>query len=246
MIRLPWLDPDDPATFPPAEHALRNPDGLLAAGGDLSMARLLAAYARGIFPWYSPGEPILWWSPDPRCVFDTARPHVSRRMDRWLAGSRWSITADLAFDEVIDGCAAPRPGLPAGTWIVPEMRAAYGELHRAGLAHSIEVHDDAGLVGGLYGVALGKMFFGESMFSRATNGSKVALLAMCRLLESHGFPLLDAQLVTPHLLRVGARAMPRGTFCAQVAQLVERPCLEGSWADLAFPRSAAELRHTRG
>lgn len=246
MIRLPWLDPDDPATFPPAEHALRNPDGLLAAGGDLSMARLLAAYARGIFPWYSPGEPILWWSPDPRCVFDTARPHVSRRMNRWLAGSRWSITADLAFDEVIDGCAAPRPGLPAGTWIVPAMRAAYGELHRAGFAHSIEVHNDAGLVGGLYGVALGKMFFGESMFSRATNGSKVALLALCRLLDSRGFPLLDAQLVTPHLLRAGARAMPRGTFCAQVAQLVERPCLEGSWADLEFPRSAAELRRTRG
>src|SRR5215468_6190433 len=181
---IPWLRGNAP--FPPIERALREPNGLLAAGGDLSAERLLDAYRHGIFPWYSEGEPILWWSPDPRMVFATDRVHVSTRLRRWLRRCDWRIGADCAFATVVRACAAPRRGR-AGTWITRDMFEAYRRLHELGHAHSIEVRDPGGrLVGGIYGVAVGTMFFGESMFSAATNGSKVALIALCRGLAAGG------------------------------------------------------------
>ncbi|HEY0180193.1 MAG TPA: leucyl/phenylalanyl-tRNA--protein transferase [Dokdonella sp.] len=218
MIRLPFLDAAAPDAFPPVEHALAEPDGLLAAGGDLSPPRLLAAYRRGIFPWYSRGEPILWWSPAMRAVFDTGAMHVPRRLARWLRGCTWTLRADTAFAEVVRACAAPR-AKQRGTWITPEMHAAYVRLHRLGHAHSVEAWDGDRLAGGIYGVAIGRMFFGESMFSAAPNGSKVALLALARLLHARGCPLLDAQVASPHLFTLGARLLPRAEFCARVAAL---------------------------
>lgn len=230
MIRLPFLDATLPDRFPAVEHALREPDGLLAAGGDLSPQRLLAAYARGIFPWYSRGEPILWWSPDPRCVFATDRVHVSRRFARWLRGCDWRIGADHAFAEVMRACAEPRPTQPT-TWIDADMLTAYTRLHELGPAHSVEVRDASGeLVGGLYGVAIGRMFFGESMFSRRENASKVALLALARVLDGWNMPLLDAQVSSGHLFRLGAFEMPRNEFCARVAELAALDATEESWA----------------
>lgn len=238
MLRIPWLAEHD--AFPPIERALRDPDGLLAAGGDLSVGRLLDAYARGIFPWFSAGEPILWWSPDPRMVFRTGAMHVSRRLRRWLRGCDWTIHADGAFAEVMRACAAPRAGQP-GTWIVAEMHQAYARLHAHGHAHSIEVRADDALVGGLYGVAVGRMFFGESMFSAASGGSKVALLALARVLHGWGWPLLDAQVRSAHLLTLGAQALPRERFLAEVRGLTAQPGRIGAWtAD--FPAlTAADL-----
>ncbi|MCK9540024.1 leucyl/phenylalanyl-tRNA--protein transferase [Dokdonella sp.] len=228
MIHLPFLDPAQPAAFPPVATALDAPDGLLAAGGDLSPERLLAAYRRGIFPWYSDGQPILWWSPATRAVFDTATPHVPRRLARWLRGCDWTIGVDTAFADVVRACAAAR-STGHGTWITARMQAAYGELHRLGHAHSVEVFSGAQLVGGIYGVAVGRMFSGESMFSAATNASKLALLALCRLLHEWGYPLLDAQIPSPHLASLGAREMPRARFCARVAELAAQGGIEGSW-----------------
>ena len=182
-MRLPRLGADPDSPFPPLRSALREPDGLLAVGGDLSPARLLNAYRHGIFPWFSPGEPILWWSPDPRVVFDTAAFRLSRRFRRELRRSEWTLSADTDFAAVMRACAdIPRAGQDGGTWIGEEMLAAYGELHRLGHAHSIEVRDGGQLVGGLYGVAIGRMFFGESMFSAASGGSKLALAALARTL----------------------------------------------------------------
>lgn len=234
MPRIPWLADHEPDTFPPVERALRDPDGLLAAGGDLSPERLLAAYARGIFPWFSAGEPILWWSPDPRMVFDTGAMHLPRRLRRWLRGCGWTIAADTAFAEVMQACAAPRDG-QGGTWIVPAMHAAYARLHAHGHAHSIEVRDGDALVGGLYGVAVGRMFFGESMFSRSSGGSKVALLALARVLHGWGWPLLDAQVRSAHLATLGARTMPREKFVAVVRELATLPGRPGAWT-ASFPR----------
>ena len=221
-------DPGDP--FPPAHLALREPDGLLAVGGDLTPRRLLAAYAGGIFPWYSAGQPVLWWSPDPRTVFRTDAVHLSTRFRRDLRRSTWTVTADTAFDEVLAACAhTPRPG-ETGTWITDEMAAAYSALHRLGHAHSVEVRDpDGALVGGLYGVALGRMVFGESMVSLRTGGSKVALAGLCARLHSWGFPLLDAQVHNDHLARMGAGTMDRDDFLAAVAVLVAAPGTPGSW-----------------
>lgn len=233
MIRLPFLDPVDVEAFPPVERALEEPDGLLAAGGDLSPARLLAAYRRGIFPWFSGDEPILWWSPAHRTVFDTARPHVPRRLARWLRGCDWQVRADTAFGAVIRACAAPRARSP-GTWITPAMIAAYERLHALGHAHSIEAWDGDRLAGGIYGVSIGRMFFGESMFSASTNGSKVVLLALCRELAARGHPLLDAQVASDHLSTLGARLMPRAGFCREVSALVEGEGDAGSWR-LRFP-----------
>ena len=237
MTRLPQLDPLDPERFPPVGRALREPDGLLAVGGDLSPERLLAAYRRGIFPWYSRNQPILWWSPATRTVFDTARMHVPRRLAHWLRHCEWRIGADSAFDAVVRACAAPRAG-QRGTWITPAMRAAYQRLHELGHAHSVEVWDDAQLAGGIYGVALGRMFFGESMFSAATNGSKVALLALCHALREWGFPLLDAQVASPHLFTLGAIEMPRAAFCTRVAELAAKAAHAGDWRD-RFPATRA-------
>jgi leucyl/phenylalanyl-tRNA--protein transferase len=221
-IRLPLLGPDPTAPFPPVEMALREPDGLLAMGGDLSPARLLNAYRQGIFPWFSAGEPILWWSPDPRMV--------SSRFRRELRRSDWQVAADRDFAAVIAACAeSPRRGQD-GTWITAGMRAAYLELHRLGHAHSIEVRDPADhLVGGIYGVAIGRMFFGESMFSAASGGSKVALAGLARVLDLAGCPLIDAQVENPHLWRMGGRRMPRAAFLAEVGRLGALPAPPGLW-----------------
>lgn len=219
--RPTFLSPDPAAPFPPASEALDSPEGLLAIGGDLSPMRLLNAYRHGIFPWSSAGQPLLWWSPDPRMVFRTDGVHLSRRFRRELACSPWSVRADHAFEAVVARCArAARPGQD-GTWITPDMEAAYVALHRLGHAHSIEVMAGERLVGGLYGVAVGHMFFAESMFSDRSGGSKVALAALARRLASWGWPLVDAQLENPHLRRMGAEAWPRARFLEAIAGLVD-------------------------
>ena len=229
-LRLPQLGADPASPFPPAGTALREPDGLLAMGGDLSPHRLLNAYAHGVFPWFSDGQPILWWSPDPRTVFRTDGVHLSARMRRELRRSEWRIVADRDFGAVIAACAsAPRPGQD-DTWITRDMQAAYCGLHRLGHAHSIEVRDDGHLVGGLYGVAIGRMFFGESMFSAESGGSKVALAALALRLREWGWPLIDAQVGNPHLDTLGAEAWPRPSFLAAVAEACAQPGRPGSWA----------------
>lgn len=234
------LHPEFPQRFPPASKALDEPNGLLAWGGDLSPARLEAAYARGIFPWYSEGQPILWWCPDPRAVFDTRGLHVGRRLRRWLRACPWQVRADTCFDAVVEACArAPRPGQD-GTWILPAMQAAYGELHRLGHAHSIEVFDGAELVGGLYGVAVGRAFSAESMFSARSGGSKVALLALAHWLRAWSWPWIDAQIANPHLLGLGAREIPRDLFLPRWLALSGQPGRPGPWSDLP-PLAAASL-----
>ncbi|MGB0134469.1 leucyl/phenylalanyl-tRNA--protein transferase [Dokdonella sp.] len=227
MITLPQLSRKD-LSFPPVEQALEVPNGLLAFGGDLSAERLLEAYARGIFPWYSEGQPILWWSPDPRMVLATATPHVPRRLKRWVRNCDWTIRADTAFDAVMRHCAAPRRD-GDGTWITEAMLAAYGHLHREGHAHSVEIWDQDILIGGIYGVAVGRMFFGESMFSLRDNASKLALLALCKGLDANGFSLLDAQVSSSHLESLGAFEISRGEFGECIASLVRQPGEIGNW-----------------
>lgn len=213
-IRLHWIDSDSPPdAFPALESALPEPEGLLAMGGDLSEERLLAAYTRAIFPWYVEGQPILWWSPDPRCVLVPNKFHQSRSFRRYLRNTALCVTFNRAFSDVMRHCAAPRPG-QEGTWITPDMLTAFGSMHHRGWAHSVEVWSQDELVGGIYGLAIGKIFFGESMFSRATNASKIALLALCRLLQQRGFGLLDCQVESPHLVTLGAERMPRTAFRA--------------------------------
>jgi len=228
VIRIPILHAGAREEFPDASTALDEPNGLVAAGGDLSPERLLDAYLHGIFPWFSDGEPILWWSPDPRMVFATDRVHVSARLRRSLRRCAWTIRADTAFAEVMHACAAPRT-TQRGTWITPSMLAAYQRLHTLGHAHSIEVYAADRLVGGIYGVAVGQMFFGESMFSAATNGSKVAVIALCRGLHEWGFPLLDAQVTSAHLTTLGAFEMSRATFLGEVARLCAQTRPVGLW-----------------
>ena len=236
---IPWLVDDAP--FPPVAQALRTPNGLLCAGGDLSPARILAAYRHGIFPWYSEGEPILWWSPDPRTVFDTGALHLSRRFRRDLRHCGWQVRFDSAFDAVTAACAnAPRGG-QRGTWITDDMRAAYGELHRLGHAHSVEVFDGETLVGGLYGVAVGGVFCGESMFSDASGGSKIAIAALCKRLAEAGVDLLDAQVDNPHLQRLGARAMPRAEYLRRLAAGTGRGLPVAAWRGVLAPVAATEL-----
>ena len=217
MPQLTWLTADS-ATFPPPERAMAEPNGLLAAGGDLTPARLLQAYRQGIFPWFAPGQPILWWCPDPRTVVRPADLHVSRSMGKVLRQGRLRVALDCDFPAVISACAAPRAGA-SGTWITPKMQDAYIELHRMGHAHSVEVYQDDELVGGLYGIALGRVFFGESMFSRVDNASKVAFITLVRQLEAWGFALIDCQMPTDHLFSLGASSMPRADFCAELARL---------------------------
>lgn len=219
-IRLPRLCADPDAAFPPAQLALREPDGLLAMGGDLHPRRLLNAYRSGIFPWYSEGQPILWWSPDPRWVFDTAHFRLPARFRRELRHSCWQVAVDRDFAAVIATCARiPRNGQD-GTWITPAMMQAYIALHHAGHAHSIEVRDGEQLVGGLYGVRIGRMFFAESMFSAVSGGSKVALAALAQRLAQWHWPLIDAQMENPHLRLLGAQALPRAQFLQAIAPLV--------------------------
>lgn len=199
--------------FPNPTTALRSPDGLLAVGGDLSPSRLVAAYRQGIFPWFSNDEPILWWSPNPRAVITPESLKISSSMQRLLHNNPYTIRWNTAFDEVVSACAAPRAKSP-GTWIVPAMQTAYCELHKFGVAHSIEIWHDptADLVGGLYGLCLGPFFFGESMFSRRSNTSKLALIHLVKSLATEGLQLLDCQIMNPHLQSLGALAMPRSLF----------------------------------
>jgi len=229
-LRLRLL-PDDPrAPFPAVESALREPDGLLAIGGDLSPIRLLGAYRHGIFPWYSDGQPILWWSPDPRIVFRTAGGvRLSSRFRRSLGKLPWVVRADTRFAEVIAACARTPRKDQGGTWITGEMEAAYIELHRLGHAHSVEVFEDDMLVGGVYGVAIGRMFFGESMFSGESGGSKVALAGLAHRLREWGWPLIDAQVANPHLISMGAEYVSRVDFGLLLEHLTEMPGREGSW-----------------
>ena len=217
---IPFLGPSDP--FPPVAEALDEPDGLLAAGADLSPRRLVDAYSHGIFPWFNDGDPILWWSPDPRIVLAPGAFHVSHSLRKRLKKRDFTVTADTAFAAVLDECAAPRPD-EGGTWLTPAMQAAYVALHRLGLAHSIEVWQDGALAGGIYGVAIGRMFFGESMFSRRTDGSKIAMVHLAAQLDRWGFPWIDCQLETDHLLSLGAEAVPRRRFVAEVTRLVQEP-----------------------
>jgi len=215
---IPWL-PREPL-FPPVESALTEPNGLLAAGGDLSTARILAAYRQGIFPWYSAGEPILWWSPDPRMVLRPQEMRITRSLARTLRHKPYQVTFDTRFAEVIEACATmDRPG-QAGTWITREMRAAYCRLHELGHAHSVEVAMDNELVGGLYGMALGRVFFGESMFSRRSDASKIALAHLCRYLHGRNFGIIDCQMQTAHLASLGARSIARRDFVAELDRLV--------------------------
>jgi len=223
---IPWLDSGDP--FPEVERALAEPNGLLAAGADLSLPRLLDAYRNGIFPWFSHDQPILWWSPDPRMVLFPAELKVSRSLARTLRNARFEVRADTAFDAVIEGCRQPRRG-ESGTWITEEMAEAYGTLHRAGFAHSVETWLDGKLVGGLYGVALGRAFFGESMFARVSDASKVALVALARQLQHWGFGVIDCQMNTAHLASLGAREIPRSEFTRRLRELVHYAPVPVPW-----------------
>jgi leucyl/phenylalanyl-tRNA--protein transferase len=217
---IPWLRPADPPdAFPRVENALDEPDGLLCVGGDLSPERLLAAYRRGIFPWYSAGQPILWWSPDPRTVLFPDELRVTRSLAKTIRNRGFAVTFDRAFATVMSGCAddALRP---EGTWISPDMRTAYGRLHDLGFAHSVECWLGDRLVGGLYGVALGRVFFGESMFSSERDASKVALHELVRALRANNVELIDCQVASPHLESLGARAIPRSEFVARLARCI--------------------------
>ena len=214
---VPWLSANH--AFPPVEKALLEPNGLLAAGADLSLERLLEAYKQGIFPWYNPGSPILWWSPDPRMVLFPDELKISHSLRKALRRQHYEIRMDTAFAQVIQACAAPRDA-SLGTWISSPMQIAYIRLHEAGFAHSVETWIDGELAGGLYGVALGRVFFGESMFSRVNNASKIALAHLVRQLQAWKFGLIDCQMSTPHLASLGAREIPRAEFSALLAKLV--------------------------
>ncbi|NVK41218.1 MAG: leucyl/phenylalanyl-tRNA--protein transferase [Oceanospirillaceae bacterium] len=223
---ISWLSRDS-MRFPPPEAALQDPNGLLAAGGDLSPQRLLQAYRQGIFPWFNPGEPILWWSPDPRCVLYTDRLHISRSLRKQLRRDDYHVTFDQCFNSVMDACAAPRDS-SSGTWISHDMQVAYAQLYRLGYAHSVEVWRENQLIGGLYGVAIGQMFYGESMFSREPNGSKIAFAWLVEQLKNWGYPLVDCQVHNPHLVTLGAEEIPRGVFMCELDRLVDVAC-SPSW-----------------
>lgn len=223
---IPWLRANDP--FPPLERAVDDPNGLLAAGGGLQPARLLDAYRRGIFPWSSDGQPLLWWSPDPRMVLFTDEFRISRSLRKRIREARFEIRVDTGCEAVIEACAEPRDG-QSGTWITEEIRAAYGELHRRGYVHSVEAWREGRLVGGLYGVALGRVFFGESMFTRETDASKVALAHLVDLLTGQGVPLIDCQQETGHLASLGARPITRKRFATLLRELIHSLAPPAGW-----------------
>jgi leucyl/phenylalanyl-tRNA---protein transferase len=227
MSALVRLDPVV-VHFPPVEAALEEPNGLLAVGGDLRPARLLAAYRRGIFPWYGDRQPILWWSPDPRAVLFPGSIHISRSLRKTLKRSKFRVTMDLAFRQVIAGCAGPRRS-GGGTWITAEMRQAYVRLYELGHAHSVECWREGELAGGLYGVCVGRVFSGESMFSRYPDASKVALVALARQLERWGYRLIDCQLHSEHLARLGAVNVPRSQFVALLQRWASGPEFPDAW-----------------
>lgn len=224
MIR--WLGPSDP--FPPVDAALTEPNGLLAAGGELTSARLIDAYKRGIFPWSGDDEPMLWWSPDPRMVLFVDELRVSRSLRKRIRAGAIRVTADLAFRDVVAGCAGPRRD-DDGTWITADVATAYLDLHRRGHAHSIEAWSDGQLVGGLYGVSIGRMFYGESMFARATDASKVALAFLVRQLARWDFEMIDCQMSTSHLASLGAREISRDQFVSRLRILTKKPDVEAPW-----------------
>jgi leucyl/phenylalanyl-tRNA---protein transferase len=228
MSRIPWLAADS-LEFPPSTSALTEPDGLLAAGGDLSPARLLSAYRRGIFPWFEPGQPILWWTPNPRTVVFPNELHIARSLRKVLRRGSFTLTADQAFVQVMRACAAPRGGA-SGTWIGPAMIDAYTELHHMGYAHSVEVWQDEQLVGGVYGLALGRVFFGESMFSRKDNASKVAFAHLVRQLAEWRFTAMDCQVASNHLFTLGAREIAREDFEQILLDCAYLPSLKGPWS----------------
>lgn len=233
---LTWVEPGSP--LPPASRALQDPNGLLAAGRDLSPQRLLEAYRHGIFPWYTAGQPVLWWSPDPRMVLFVDEFKCTRSLAKTLRRvrreGRWTVELDRDFEAVMRQCAAPRPDQD-GTWITPAIVDAYAGLHRAGLAHSVEVREDGELVGGLYGVSIGRMFFGESMFARRTDASKCAIAALVALLRDHGFSVIDCQQATSHLASLGGREIPREAFLDRVATLTAQPSPDWSAMRVSFP-----------
>lgn len=240
-IRLHWLDPRDPQQpFPPVHLAMRDPNGLLAIGGDLSVARLLRAYTQGIFPWYNPDEPILWWSPEPRAVIDPGALHVSRSLARRVQRADYAVSFDRAFVDVLDACAASR-ATSRGTWLGEDMKRAYLALHHQQHAHSVEVWREGRLIGGLYGVALGRVFFGESMFSRADDGSKIAMHWLCAQLAAWDFRLLDCQIGSPHLATLGAREIPRAQFMAELYAAVALPGPAAWRFEVAVPDAPAHL-----
>ena len=218
---LTWLKRDT-LTFPPLTKAMREPNGLLAAGGDLSADRLVQAYRHGCFPWFSEGQPILWWSPDPRTVLFPEELHVSRSLAKLMRQQRYQVSFDRDFEAVIQACAAPRRDAD-GTWITDDMQIAYTELHARGHAHSVEVWDNGELVGGLYGLAMGQLFFGESMFSRADNASKFGFATLVKHLQAWGFVLIDCQMATRHLESLGARSIPRQQFADYLRDHQDQP-----------------------
>ncbi|HNP34576.1 MAG TPA: leucyl/phenylalanyl-tRNA--protein transferase [Woeseiaceae bacterium] len=233
-----WIGKDDPPeAFPDVSRALAEPDGLLAAGGDLSPERLLYAYQRGIFPWYDEGQPILWWSPNPRCVFYPGAYRVSKRLRRDLKKHDATVSFNRAFNAVVEACAGPR-AQQDGTWITTDIMTAYARLHELGWAHSVEIWRGDRLIGGMYGLAIGKAFFGESMFSREDNGSKLALLSLCSVLREHQFEILDCQVVSEHLLTLGAVAIPREDFTAILARACEPAESFACWPQELLPIQA--------
>jgi leucyl/phenylalanyl-tRNA---protein transferase len=243
-MRLPLLDPDTPTLFPPTHRARLEPNGLLAFGGDLRPERLVAAYCQGIFPWFNPGEPILWWAPDPRTVLWPHRLQVNARMCRWLRNAcDWRISCDQAFAEVLQGCAGARAASgesAAGTWLGADMQLAYGALHALDVAHSVEVRDASGkLIAGTYGVNLGGVFFAESMFGHANNASKVALMALCAIAGELGVALIDCQVRTQHVMDRGGLELPRAQYEALLARYLKME-IGAHWRQVV-DRPAAEL-----
>jgi len=224
---IAWLDIES-TSFPALHTALKEPNGLLAAGGDLSPARLKEAYRQGIFPWYNQGEPILWWSPDPRCVLFPEELHISRSLRKRLRKQNYEVSFDTDFSAVVDACAEPRAN-GDGTWITRAMKSAYVDLHEQGIAHSVEVRVDGELVGGLYGLAMGKLFFGESMFSRQADTSKIAFALMVEQLRNWDYALIDCQVSNNHLKSLGAREIPRAEFKRYLNQYINQPP-EHEWA----------------
>jgi leucyl/phenylalanyl-tRNA--protein transferase len=225
----------DNTPFPPVEFALQQPNGLLAAGGNLSPERILEAYRHGIFPWFNENDPILWWSPNPRMVLFPSEFKISHSLRKELRKDTFEVRFDSAFEQVMRACAAPRKE-QAGTWILEEMIAAYCELHRRGYAHSVEIWIDGELAGGLYGMAIGKMFYGESMFSRRTNASKIALAHLAKQLEFWSFGMIDCQMNTPHLASLGAREISREEFIIRLQELIHYQEEPSPWR-WAYPSS---------
>ena len=229
---IPWLDAGAP--FPPVERALRDPDGLLAASLDLTPERILDAYRHGIFPWYSEGQPVLWWSPDPRMVLVPGEIRITRSLAKVLRNRPYEVRCDSAFEAVMRACAAPRDGQP-GTWISEEMISAYSALHQMGYAHSVETWVEGTLAGGLYGMAIGRMFYGESMFSIERDGSKIALVHLARYLETQGFALIDCQMNTAHLASMGGREITRREFCGVLSESTRIGTPPGRWQTNRIP-----------